>query len=201
MNLKVLITLVLLSFLSVSCGMSNKTILYFNDGKELTGFGKITANDNINFKTENSKIKKYDFKDLKRVKIYNGDDVTTYVRIRVADKSSDKVLEEVVLGKMNLYQKVIQGHMVGAPMSGGVGGGAPMMSAGHSYSISNYYVRRAGETEVTHLGSTNLFSKKFKKAASEYFSDCTSLVSKIQSRKFKKRHIEEVVTYYNTNCK
>jgi len=200
MNLKVSITLVLLSFLSVGCGMSNKTILYFNDGKELIGFGKITTNDNINFKTENSKTKKYDFKDLKRVKIYNGDNFTTYIKARVADKNSDIVIEEVVLGKMNLYKKVTQGHMVGAPMGGGIGGGAPMMTT-HYYSISSYYVRKKNEIEVTHLGSTSLFSKNFKKAASEYFSDCTSLVSKIQNKEFKKRDIEEIVTYYNTSCK
>jgi hypothetical protein len=151
----------------------------------------------VKFKTKDSKALKYHFRDLKKVII--GDD--SYVYLKVKGDDSYEVLEEVILGKMNLYQKVTEGHMVGAPMGGGGFGSAPMMGAGHSYSISNYYVRKSDEVKVTHLGSTNLFSKNFKKAASAYFSDCPGLVSKIQSRKFKKRHIEDIVIYYNTSCK
>lgn len=87
------------------------------------------------------------------------------------------------------------------PMGGGGYSGGGMMMGGGYYSISNYYVKKDNDKEVTHLGSTGLFSKNFKKAASSYFSDCPSLVAKIQHKEFKKRHIEEIVAYYNTNCR
>jgi len=45
-----------------------------------------------------------------------------------------------------------------------------------------------------------LFTKNFKKAASAYFKDCPSLVKKIQSRTFKKRDLEKIVSYYNNKC-
>lgn len=41
MNFKVLmVVLVIISYLNVSCGMNDNVILYFKDGRELTGFGK-----------------------------------------------------------------------------------------------------------------------------------------------------------------
>ncbi len=199
MKLRLYVFAIVISFLCLSCGLTNKAVLYFNDGTIKTGLGEIVSHDQVKFKTENTKAEKFDFSDLEKVEIQSGDEKNTYVYIKVKENDTKKVLQQVSLGKVNLYKKVTEGHMVGAPMSSG--GGAPMMSSGYSYSISNYYVRKTNEIEATHLGSTLLFSKNFKKAASEYFSDCPTLVNKIQNKEFKKRHIEKVVTFYNTKCK
>jgi hypothetical protein len=42
--------------------------------------------------------------------------------------------------------------------------------------------------------------KSFKKRALEYFSDCSSLVSKIEDEKYKRNDLEDLVNYYNDNC-
>uniref|UniRef100_UPI00404753FD hypothetical protein n=1 Tax=Mariniflexile sp. TaxID=1979402 RepID=UPI00404753FD len=42
--------------------------------------------------------------------------------------------------------------------------------------------------------------KSFKKRASEYFSDCSSLVSKIEDEKYNRKDLEDLVNYYNANC-
>ena len=72
---------------------------------------------------------------------------------------------------------------------------------GYSRDITYYYLLREGEDQVTHLGSTDIFSKNFKKAGSDYFADCPELVEKIQNKEYKKKHLEKVVRYYNKNCK
>ena len=191
--------LLLLGFLATGCGLTNKTILYFNNGKEVTGFGKIHGENGVRFKTKDSKAQTYNFNDLKKVKIYEGDDINTYVSMKVKGTEKYKIVKEVVLGRVCLYKKVNEGYVPGTPMGGGFGG-APMMSPGYSYSISNYYVKKEDETEMTYLGSTSLFSKNFKKAASEYFKDCPSLVAKIQKKELKKKNMVEIVEYYNDNC-
>lgn len=42
--------------------------------------------------------------------------------------------------------------------------------------------------------------KSFKKRASEYFSDCAALVSKIEDKKYRRKDLESLVKYYNDNC-
>ena len=200
MSLKTYITICIISILSFSCALSNKTTLYFNDGKEKVGVGKLASDYQIKFKTEGSKSKKYHFKDLKSVKMDTYDGTKKYIYLKVKGKGLYSIVEEVSLGSVNLYKKVSEGYTAGAPM-GGVGSGAPMMTSEHYYSISNYYVKKGNEAEITHLGSTSLFSKNFKKAASLYFKDCQALVNKIEQKEFKKRDIEKIVTFYNQECK
>ena len=42
--------------------------------------------------------------------------------------------------------------------------------------------------------------KSFKKRASEYFSNCPSLVLKIEDKKYTRNDLEGLVNYYNDNC-
>lgn len=40
----------------------------------------------------------------------------------------------------------------------------------------------------------------FKKSASEYFYDCKDLISKFETKEFKRDDLEAIVNYYNDNC-
>lgn len=42
--------------------------------------------------------------------------------------------------------------------------------------------------------------KSFRKRAMEFFSDCSSLVSKIENKIFKREELIAIVNYYNDNC-
>ncbi|KJD32067.1 hypothetical protein PK35_11545 [Tamlana nanhaiensis] len=42
--------------------------------------------------------------------------------------------------------------------------------------------------------------KSFKNRASEYFKDCPNLVSKLENKKYRRNDLEEIVTFYNSNC-
>lgn len=63
----------------------------------------------MKFKTKKSKVQRYNFKDLKRVTISSGYGTgayANYVRLKIKGQDRYKVLEEVILGKVNLYQKI-----------------------------------------------------------------------------------------------
>lgn len=171
--------------------------LVFKDGSSKKGFVRLFGSEKVKFKaTKKDKAVKYHFSDLDHAKIYIRDEPSIYKYIPVLGTEESLVLEEIVKGKVSLFNLISQGYS--APV-GGMGGAAPMFT-GASYSIKNLYVLKEGEKEATHLGSNHLFSKNFKSAASAYFKDCATLVSKIQNKDFKKKEIKAIVEYYNTQC-
>ena len=176
-----------------------KATLTFKDGTVLEGLGKLTMDEKIKFrKAKKEKKVWYSLSDnLEKAMILEQGVWVTYVYKKVKDRTMGKVLREVLVGKVSLYSRISSGTMM-APIGGAGGGGAPMMM--HSYSIENSYVRREGESQVTHLGSNQPFTKNFKKAASKYFEDCPVLVKKIQNKEYKKRHLKEIVSFYNRRC-
>ncbi|MEZ4852991.1 hypothetical protein [Flavobacterium sp.] len=40
----------------------------------------------------------------------------------------------------------------------------------------------------------------FKKFINNYFKDCQKLISKVENKEFKKKNLEEIVEFYNSNC-
>ena len=191
----------LLNQLTIS-SQNDRAILIFHDGSTVEGYGKLKSQDRVKFrKSKQDKAIKYHFRDLKKVTIYNDYAETIYVYQKIKGKKMYEVMEVVVVGEMSLYKKVTYGTHAGGMGAGGFGGsGGVGFGMTTSYTIEDYYVKRKDEQEVTHLGSTDLFSKNFKKAAGGYFADCPSLVKKIQTKEYKKRDIEEIVSYYNSEC-
>jgi len=105
-------------------------------------------------------------------------------------------LELVERGKnVSCYKDVVHGNMHQTFMPNGT-----VMTTGFWGTITYSYLRKTDKEEAIYLTSTYWFSKNFKKAASEFFSDCPRLVTKIQDREFKKRHLNEIIEYYNTQC-
>lgn len=175
--------------------------LVFKNGTVLNGLGKLKGAACVKFrKNKKTKAKKYHFKDLESVQLYNGDSRITYVYLLVKKKNKQKVLEEVIVGDISLYKMV--SHGTHAPMGVGFGAAAGGMgiTMGTSFTIKNYYLRKKGEKEVTHITSTDLFSKNFKKAATAYFKDCPYLVEKIATKAYRKRDIRAIIEFYNSKC-
>ncbi|MFI1772535.1 hypothetical protein [Thalassobellus citreus] len=195
-----LITVIMLCMLIPTTIQAQKTkaVLTFKNGTVKTGLGKLLGGNKIKFRVnKNRKATKYDFNLLKQVKIYNQTDIITYVSVKIKDKEKPNILEQVVLGRVTLYQKTSMGYN---PGMGGVGFGGTGFSTGYSYNINNFYVKKEGDTEAFHLGSNQLFTKNFKQAASDYFKDCPLLVKKIQNRTFKKKDLRAIVEFYNNEC-
>ncbi|MDC1324787.1 hypothetical protein N8216_02040 [Flavobacteriaceae bacterium] len=181
----------------------SKAVLTFKDGTVKKGFGVLVSRDRVKFRTKRkSKPIKYHFKRLETVKITEKKESHTYTYVPIKNKDKPRVLEVKVAGDLSLYElsrtHVGGGHFGGVGGAGGFGGGG--FTPVYVYNINNFYVRKTGQKAATHLGSNQLFSKNFKKAAATYFKDCPSLVKKIQSRTFKKRDLEKIVNYYNNKC-
>jgi hypothetical protein len=199
--------LLVVLFSTATNAQRTKATLTFKDGTVLRGLGRLKGSASVKFrKDKKTKATKYHFKDLEKVTFYNEDEATTYVYFSIKEKLKPKVLEEILVGEISLYRIVIRGQHAGFGI-GGVGpggfgsGGGMAFGMGHGYTIKNYYVKRANEIEVSHLGSTSLFSKNFKKAASKYFEDCPELVDKIQTKEYRKRDLRSIIEFYNTHCK
>ena len=199
MNNKIIFLLAFLVVLPLTA-QKQKATLYFRDGTELKGKARITKSGKIKFrKSQKSKKVFYDYKEIDKILIRKEDIDVMYQYKILKNKSRPLILEIIKEGEITLFRTLKTGHNPGMMM--GPGGGAPMMTGGYSYSISNYYVSRDNESTVFHLGSKGTyFSKNFKKAASTYFKDCPKLVTKIQNKELKKRDIVEIVEFYNENC-
>ncbi|WP_029448578.1 hypothetical protein [Cellulophaga baltica] len=202
MTKQISILLFTLSFLFSSFCFSQKSEgrIIYTDGKVREGYVKLNGAHFVKFKSvKKAKAEKVDFSELASVEIKNDDEVSIYKNISVVGKDEPLVLEEVVKGAVTLYNLNTQGFSSVFAPSGM--GGAPLNIGPMTYDIKNLYVLRTGEEKATHLGSNQLFTKNFKTAASVFFKDCTSLVTKIQNKDFKKKHIKEIVQYYNSECK
>lgn len=197
---KLIILLIVLSS-TISYSQRQKATLFFKDGTKIEGLAKITSfGDKIKFK-KNKKSEKvfYNSQQIDKIVIRENDVDKTYQYKIIKNKNTPQLLEPLKEGKVTLYRDLKQGYNPGMSM-GGFGAGG-MTFGGGSYSISSYYVSKDGGNIVIHLGdSGTIFTKNFKKAASEYFSDCAELVKKIETREYKKRHIVEIVEFYNENC-
>ena len=187
--------LLLLGLALTGCALTNYTILYFNDGKEMKGYGKRVGEHSVKFKTKDSKIQTYRLEELKKAVIYEDDGVNTYVALKIKGKEDFHTVRQVIVGPVSLYEYDVT--MVDP--GGGFGPGGMMVGGGTS-TVTKYLVKRKNEPEATLLSPNNIFSKSFKNAAIDYFQDCPSLVEKIRNRTFKKKNVEALVKYYNYNC-
>jgi hypothetical protein len=104
-------------------------------------------------------------------------------------KSKSTLMTEVISGKASLYLR--SQVSMGAP----TGMGAPSTNTNTSF-----YVLKEGQTIAKYIKGNNIDYGKFKNNALKFFSDCESLVTKIKNKKYKRKHLEEIVTYYNENC-
>lgn len=197
--MKTYYVLLLMIFSMAAQAQLKPTHIFLSTGEKMVVKGKLRRDVFIYKRYDGDKRKKIGFDEIDHVDIFETkDSITRYRRIRVQDEEKPVVVQEVKTGKVNLYMASF-GVRTTMPMSsaGGFGGfGIPM-----TYDIENYYLRREGEKKAVHLGANKLFTNNFREAASDYFKDCPPLVEKIQQKTFKKRHLKEIVRFYNTECR
>lgn len=173
--------------------------LTFKDGTLKAGRGKLKGNS-VKFKAHaKAKAVMYHFPTLERVRIKDKNGIKTYVYLNIKGMENAMVLQEIAVGKVDLYHLVSHEYAPGFNNGGGPNSGVGFVGS-QSYTINNFYLRKTDETEATHLGSNQLFTKNFGKAASKFFKDCPVLVQKIENKKYKKRDLKETVEFYNTKC-
>jgi len=177
-----------------------KGTLFFKDGSVKEGLVRLTNGEKVKFRpNKKAKATKYVFSELTEVRIMESSKPSIYVQILAKGHNGPRIVKEIVKGRVSLYHlETIGSSPMYMPNAGDPGGGS--FTTFGTYNIKNLFVKREGENVATHLGSDQLFTKNFKKAASEFFKDCEVLVSRIQQREYKKRDVKEIVTFYNNKC-
>lgn len=196
--MKSLYSLLFFLFTIPNVTSQEKITIVFSDSTEIKGYGSIRADDRIFYrKDKNAQKEIYTYKTPRKVRkltIHNqdSDKIYEYKIIENSGKSADiKLLEITKTGKINLYKETYTG-MTNPAMAGGMS---------MPYSTSTYYISKNNEIFGVNLRQGNVYSKRFRRIAKKYFSDCPDLMNKIKARDFFKRYgIESVVDYYNETC-
>jgi len=203
-NMKKIILFIGIILISLNCNSQNqKATLYLKTGDTIHGLAKIKAFGKIKFRY-NKKSKKVIYFPGQLIKfdiIQQGSKTTNIYKYVQGNQlsTSRKCMTLITEGKIDLYRVSVS--VTHAPMGFGGGGMGRMGGMTMGYSMDNYYVSKDDSDVVTKLTIVGtFFGKNFKKAASEYFSDCQDLVDRIQNKTYRKRDIEEIVRFYNTKC-
>ena len=62
-------------------------------------------------------------------------------------------------------------------------------------------IKKTNEEWLTDLGEYSPLTNDLKGKVKSYFSDCISLIEKLEKREFKVRDgLEDIVNFYNKNC-
>ncbi len=200
--MKTLIITICLFCGGISFGQKRHANLILKDGTQLEGLAEVSPSKTIRFRKEQKAKKQwFTFHEVDTLKLYHRQDVapTIYVNVPVKNRTAPLFLELVQKGKKVIcYQEIATGYMEPAAFPNGSFNGGP--NTGRFYSISSSYLRRVNEKEAIQLVSNQLFTKNFKKAATDFFADCPGLVDKIRNRELKKKNLNEIIDFYNTKC-
>jgi hypothetical protein len=189
MKFKFLISLLLLVLQSYSQKQQGTITLI--DGTVLTGTVKVTDDAFKYRENENSEWRKFDHNSAVAATFINSSNVEEkFEFIYLEKKVSPLLLQVVVDGYLKLYFETTSYQGVGAQ---GIG---PVVN-----NVTTYYIKRKTETTAQYFTVVGSIAKTaFKEVVKSYFTDCPQLQKKVADGVFKKKHVEEIVKFYNQNC-
>ncbi len=198
---------ILLTFLSIFLFVSvsaqkHKATIYFKNGTSIKGLAKIDGEKIIYKTSKKAKRKWFDHTTVNRIDIKDlGKSI--YHRLyykKINNSTSFQLLELYKRGRVSVY---IFPHIdSNTPKNTnnnirlGVSGGLTVLLTNNSK--GNFYLCKNKSESVTNFSNKK---KIFREETSEYFKDCPILVDKINSRKFKSKHLIKIIDFYNKNCK
>jgi len=176
----ILSLLCLLSFL-IAGAQNDYGSISFTDGTNIQGLVKIRGNGKVKFKpVEESESVTYDLDKITSIKIEDRSyEVVEYKSLFGFSKTLMKV---VVKGKATLLNdQVFYTPMMGANGTW-TGGGTKVV----------FYLKK--NRTVSRLGT------RLNRKDDSLFEDCPKLLKQIDEREIKRRHLSEIVKFYNRNC-
>jgi hypothetical protein len=154
-------------------------VVYYKNGDTIKGLIKKRMLNGIKFKdSPDSKPVKLNY-----VKISGFDTKYEKYRYKKEKKSSPKLVEIILIGKINLYSET--------NTSGGM-----LMSGGGTFnagSSTTYFIEK--DNEFIKLG------KRIKKKHMAYFNDCSILIEKINRKIISRYKPIKIIEFYNQECK
>ena len=201
MKLKLLLLLVLT--ITVCKAQLKPVLITLNNGEKLKGIGKRKA---FTFKykaDDNAKPQEFEFSTIKSVEIeLSRNEITIYRCFQTKESDRFILVAEIISGnKAALFSTTFtySPAFSGGMGTGGMGTGG--MGMGMGGSVTHYYVKKTNEDRLTDLGEYNPLLNNLKGKVKEYFSDCKSLLEKLEKSEFRVRDgLEDIVNYYNKSC-
>ena len=157
----------------------------------------IHGEEKISFRKDRKSEKvKYGESQVDKVIFKKSDSEVAYFEYINLSDTKKGLFKIITKGKANLYARNVSISSGGYMTSGGVSGGMWNYS---TTDFNEFYILRENESAVSPLVTAGI-SRSFNKRAIEYFSDCPSLVSKLEAGIYGKNDILKVVEEYNKNC-
>jgi hypothetical protein len=166
---------------SIKLPMASKEII------KLTGKEKVKFRANIEQKTE-----KYVEKDIDKI-VFNNGSLYRFIPISKRKKSLCKLIQK---GKVTLYSRKAS-YAKSTPMYSGTGGNGTIANSYSGMGYIDEYFAFKKDDKIAFPIVTYGIGSSFKQKAIAYFSDCPSIVSKIENKTYKRINIIELVTKYN----
>ncbi len=174
--MKSIITLAIFILYQVSYSQI-ETKIFHKNGSITTELCKIKGNT-ITCEIENKKVQ-YSSTDLISIEQYpNTEKAERYVYLTIENSNKPKLVKEIINGKVSLYEI----SKMAAPQIGG-----------WTYT---YYIKKPSWDVIKKIG-TMTFKKDLVR---EYFTDCPSLLEKVENNYFKGRDPSDLINYFNENC-
>lgn len=199
-TLKLGMTLLLFVAYSLQGYSQKKMVLHFKDGSSQTGY--------VTFKKEEIKFQETLKGNKEKIAYESLDSLSNHVNPRANKKrvpktmyvyptsnenKSYRVYDLVQEGKVDLFKYSSQGgYNAFLIPTGGGASGVYIHTGGGATTV--YAAKRSGEQGVTILDS--------KKALEAYFSDCTTLLEKIENKEkgFTTKDVKKIINFYNSEC-
>lgn len=195
---------VLLFFLvSINCyAQKTRAILTFDNDSIVKGFAEIINSEKLKFKNRlEEKPQKLSTKGLKSISFIDGENRRTYIVLKKEQINKPILLEEILVGDVNLY-RVKNTSSYGTGAGGLLSGGSSYVS--NSGNSNEYYVKRKNQESYFNILNSEIVKRRnFRIIASEFFSSCETLKDKIflEAPGFQKENLVEIVGFYNIKCK
>ena len=193
--MKLIINFSLLFFINFVFSQDyREATIIFNDSTFVKGFGEI-KNNTIYFKVkQEDKPSKWSY-DIAKGLVFSGYGYSEkYEYVKFEKNRDPRIMEVMEEGKLFLYKYSSLISNNGTNLDTSVSGKMPNHMSGFENFTETFYVKR----KDAKLALDITFS--FKSRARIYFSDCKKIIEKINSGKFTKKNIPEMIYYYNDYC-
>jgi len=204
---------ILIIFLLISTFLYSqkiKTVVYYKNGDSIVGYSKGINYNSIKFSIEKKgKYKKKDINKIERVLIYHKEGIEEYHHLYVKKRKKEEEFYARLVKKGNINYYIYSNNFSFNYISNNkinLGNGTVLNQTTQNNSSNNVniiYLKKKNDKRSVYISDVyySIFGAKiFRKNAGVFFKDCSNLIAKIKSRKFKKSDIIEIIEFYNKNC-
>ncbi|TCK64999.1 hypothetical protein DFQ05_2211 [Winogradskyella wandonensis] len=161
----------------------------WSPSEEFFSFKANKSKKEISVKSIDSVVFSIKVKTKKNRKIVTYKESQKFIPIYIKEnKEHLRMVRLIINDKLILYSRAVN---TGTGVNGN--GGFTGFGANNQYFVA----KNPNQVPVVLLPNG---PKRFRKEAMNYFSDCTDLVEKIESKELKREDIIEIVQFYNTKC-